>query len=100
MNAHIRKAQPTSKAFVYILIALAAMMVIYLTVNIGNVNPARVSLLSLPEHTTQGDTHAPIPVPTAPVAQNQATVTPAPAVAVQLAPVQVPQPVPTPPASH
>lgn len=101
MNITNSNPQAKPRPTAYILIALAAIMVIYWVANIANIAHDQESLLSLPEQAqiSLGDSDVPaaMPVPVPPALYNLAAATPVPSMVAQSNPVPVPQPVPTPP---
>lgn len=101
MNADFFHHQARQKVLVYFMIALAALMVIYWTIDVRKFNPAGISGFNTPAQIAQEESYSasrlstPSSVPTPPTAQSLASAEPIPTLAVQ--PVAVPQPVPTPP---
>jgi hypothetical protein len=101
MNTDFSHHQARAKALVYFMIALAALMVIYWTINVSKFNPAGISGFNTPAQIVREESYSasrlptPSPVPTPPAAPSLASAEPIPTLAAQ--PVAVPQPVPMPP---
>ena len=101
MNTDFSHHQVGPKVLVYFMIALAALMVIYWTIDVRKFNPAGISGFNTPAQIAQEESYSasrlptPSPVPTPPAAPSLASAESIPTLAVQ--PAAVPQPVPTPP---
>jgi hypothetical protein len=102
MNAYPYKENSKTPLLFSVLIALAALLMIYWVLNIANVVSVPVSLSYSPSPAAQADLATPAerpspqPVPTPPAAQGQASAAPLSTPAAPVVPQ--PQPIPTPPA--